>query len=116
MVESERRKQAGFDAMDLPALKEAATASLRAAVTTLSTATLTSALRDHGWTAAETERLAAYFLELAANIDAAGPWGTNMSKWFDDVGITLYAEDELREAAHEAATVYNAYVRRKWPR
>lgn len=115
-MEIERQRQASYDAMELPDLKELATASLRTAANTLSTTTLTSSLRDRGWTQVETERLATYLLELADNIDEAGPWGTtNMVKWFDDVGITPQAEDELKDAAHEAMTVYNAYVRRKWP-
>lgn len=37
---------------------------------------------------------------------------TNSANWFDAVGVTLHAEDELKLAAYDAGDHFNAHVRR----
>jgi hypothetical protein len=111
----ERARHASFDAKRLADLRDMAVEALRGAAATFSTTTLTTTLRAHGWTRAEAGRLATYFGELAGSLNEVGLWGSiSMFKWFDDIGISTGAEDELTEVAYDAATVYNAYVKRKW--
>jgi hypothetical protein len=112
-----RERDALLDSMAVADLREAAIVSLNSTATTIASTSLTKQMMRNGWTASNAEELASYFSGLVRDIDRVGPNGTtNMSKWFDSAGVTLKGEDELKSAAYGAAEVFNAYVRRRWPR
>jgi hypothetical protein len=82
------------------------------ALGTLATTPLNRRLRRHGWNTEAVDGMISYLTELRDRL-ATGWYPTkqgrvNMAQWFDDVGITLTEEDELKEAVRATAHAFNS--------
>jgi hypothetical protein len=107
----EQERQALFDAMDLPELREASIGALTSAAGAISNPGPSVSVSSDDWTAENRRNLAAQLLNLAENIDdgVESRNSFNLSKWFDFLPI----EDELQAVAYEAVAAYRAYLDRK---